>query len=306
MSTLNATDLENFTLDLDDREIYNDIRAECDITKILTIRPDATPEFFDRFETWVSAGDAMYVGESREVTYTAPEDHSEVRWLELVEHGGSPQTLYGWAQDECEELEGIWRYSTSLGTSLCFLPSRLAKISAEIVSRGDRSVIVELVNQSDYVCRAHFTIAYLALTPETRYIKLRSTNETRIKKYGRRVMNLKWPLGQHPNTMQSMVDAYCERYSEPTCKASMTLIGSNDTWLQHILTFAIDDRHTIVHPRLELNEDFFINSSDTSYRREGDNLLRGTFDLEQVRDMEDLTLFIIGTSLIGGTHVISS
>jgi len=120
------------------------------------------------------------------------------------------------------------------------------------------------------------------------------------------VMNLKWPLGQHPNTMQSMVDAYCERHSEPVCKASMTLVGSNDTWLEHILTFAVDDKHTIIHPRLELNEEFFINGSDTSYQREGDNLLRATFDLEQVRDMEKLTLFIIGTSLIGGTHVISS
>jgi len=78
----------------------------------------------------------------------------------------------------------------------------------------------------------------------------------------------------------------------------MTLVGSNDTWLEHILTFAVDDKHTIIHPRLELNEEFFVNASDTSYQREGDNLLRATFDLEQVRDMEKASIFTLDSSVL--------
>jgi len=50
MATINANELRDFTLEISDREIYNDIRAKCDVTEILTVRPDATPDLLLAFK----------------------------------------------------------------------------------------------------------------------------------------------------------------------------------------------------------------------------------------------------------------
>lgn len=301
MAVYNANQLKNFALEISDREIYNDIRAECDVTEILTVRPDATPEFFDSF----TVGNGEY-GIEKEATFNliiaAPSEHSEIVWLDIVDYSASPVTLFGWGQGACEELGGEWRDGDS---PMCLLPSSLAKVTLKIITRGTNSCTVRVENKSDYAIGIWVDVSYIALTPETRYIKLRSTNVASIAKYGRRAFNLTWPLGITPVAMQSLIDNYCARYCEPVSLASMTLEGNTDAKITQILNMRIDDKHQIIHPGLSMDEEFFVNNVSGLFSREGTGLLTGTFSLEQVRAMENLTLFIIGTSLIGGAHVIA-
>ena len=301
MAVFNANQLASFTLDLTDREIYNDIRAECDITEILTVRPDATPEYFESF----TAGEGEYgiaVDATVNIIITAPSEHTEIVWLNIASYSASPVTLLGWGQGACEELGGEWRDGNP---TMCLLPSSLAKVTLKIISRSATSCTVRVENKSDYAIGIWIDVAYIALTPETRYIKLRSINATSIAKYGRRVMDLVWPLGITPNTMQSLIDNYCVRQCEPVCFASMTLEGETDAKISSILNMRIDDKHEIIHPGLDMDEEFFITNIGGGFNREGTGILTGTFGLEQVRSMEETTFFIIGTSLIGGAHVIA-
>lgn len=305
----NAIDLKGFTLEISDREIYNDIRAECDISEILTLRPDATPEFFDliRVRSSIPHSNPLVPGETRDFTVYAESDHIEIVW-QTAWAECSPVTLRGLTEAECTALGGedwyfpVVPYPT---TSICRLPSSFAKIDYELVQRSDTYVVVEITNRGDWSVIGSIYAEYLGLTPEKRYLKLRSVDESSIAKYGRRVMDLIWPLGQHPNTMQSILDSYCTRHSEPVSMAKMTLEGSSDAKITQLLALKVDGKHQIIHPGLDMDEEFFINNLNVSYQREGDNMLRGEYDLEQVRASEELTLFIIGTSLIGGAHVIA-
>lgn len=296
---LNANQLKDFTLDISDREIYNDIRAACDVTEILTVRPDATPELFLSFEASAWA-EPIAKNSTLDIIATADEDHSEIVWLEITDYSFHPETILGWGQGACELLGGIWTYSTPLGTSLCRLPQSTveADMEWEIIKREDTTCTIRVTNNSDYDVRGVWKVAYLALTPETRYIKLRSINQVSIDKYGRRAMDLVWPLGITPNTMQSLIDNYCVRYCEPVCLASTTLEGETDAKITYILNMRIDDKHEIIHPGLSMDEEFFVNNLSVSFNREGTGLLTGTFGLEQVRDMEKPQLFILDASVL--------
>ena len=306
MATINANQLKGFTLEISGREIYNDIRAKCDVTEILTVRPDATPDLFLPF-TASTISQQIAANSTVEITASADEDHSEIVWGTIVDYSFAPETILGWGQGACEELGGYWRYSSKLGTSLCSLPQSLVDqdVEFEIVDKGDTTCTIEVINDSDYVLRGKWYVSYIALTPETRYIKLRSIDQDSIDKYGRRVMNLDWPLGITPVAMQALIDNYRDRYCEPVSMASMTLEGDTDAKITQILGIDIDDKHQIIHAGLTMDQEFFVNSLGGLFSREGTGMLTGTFGLEEVRTMEGLTLFIIGTSLIGGTHVIA-
>lgn len=305
MATFHDYELSSFTLELSDREIYNDIRAECDVTEILTVRPDATPELFDTFSCQTKS-QAIAANSTVELTATADEDHSEIVWLEIIDYSFHPETILGWGQGACEELGGYWRWSSSLGTSLCTLPQSIVEgdVEWDIVSTSATTCTIEVINNSDYELRGVWRVAYMALTPETRYIKLRSTDDDSIDKYGRRVMDLVWPLGITPNQMQSLIDNYCEHHCEPVCLASMTIEGHDDTSIEQILDMDIDNKHQIIHAGLDMDEEFFVNNMNIWFNREGTGLLTGTFGLEQIRDTEDYTLFTLDVSQLDGTHVL--
>lgn len=289
MTTFNANRMQSFALEISDREIYNDIRAECDITKILTIRPDATPEFFEIFEA-IGDAEGLEYGQTINVTVNADTDHSEIAWLELTRYTSVPETQFGWTQEQCEALDGIYR-EAPIGPPMCLLPSSLAPLSCRILTRHSNYVIVEVENLSDYTVRGSVYVSYTAVTSDLRFLKLRSVDETSMRKYGRRVMDLVWPLGQHPVTMQSMIDLYKTRYSEPVSMAEMTIEGINAANVAAILELRMDGKHQFIHPRLEMDQEFFVNHITGGLNREGTNLLSGTFSLEQVRTIEEPAIF---------------
>lgn len=288
MTTFNANRMQSFALEISDREIYNDIRAKCDITKILAIRPDATPEFFQEFEARGHFYNLDY-GETTTVTVEADEDHSEIAWQELTRWTASIEVLFGWTTEQCEALGGHTREGS--GGLMCFLPSSLVSIDCEIINRQATSVTVQVENLCDYKIRGSVYVSYVALTSDLRFLKLRSVDETSMRKYGRRVMDLVWPLGQHPVTMQSMIDLYKGRYSEPVSMAEMTLEGINAANVAAILELRMDGKHRFIHPRLEMDQEFFVNHITGGLNREGTNLLSGSFSLEQVRAIEEPSIF---------------
>lgn len=289
MTTFNANRMQSFALEISDREIYNDIRSECDITAILDLRPDATPEFFEKFE-----GEGYFYGleygQTINVTVEAQDEHSEIAWLELTRWTAMIEVLFGWTGAQCEALGGYMR-SAPIGPPMCFLPSSLVKLDCRILSKSSTSVIVEVENLCDYTIRGTIYVSYTAVTSEQRFLKLRSVDETSARKYGRRVMDLRWPLGQHPVMMQSMIDLYKGRYSEPVSMAEMTLEGINAANVAAILELRMDGKHRFIHPRLEMDQEFFVNHIAGGLNREGTNLLSGTFSLEQVRTMEEPAIF---------------
>lgn len=284
-TAIDDTEVVGFTLDYGEREIYNDIRTECDVTEILEVRPDATPELF---ETFTAQGDYWGIppGATMDITAYAASEHSEITWLQVVDFYSNPVTQFDFTQEECEGLGGTWRDPGMGAAPFCLLPSSLAPASYRIISRGTNSCTVRVTNESSiYDISVVFLVAYQALTPEKRYIKLRSVNETSIAKYGRRVMDLRWYVGQTPNQMQSIIDGKCDKYSEPYPVVNVVMLGKTDALVTKILGLKIDDKVTLTHTRLNIDDDFWV--SNVSGFHDVNGLLEGIFDLENVKPEEE-------------------
>jgi len=303
---LEACDIADIMLELSEREIYNDIRASCDITEILTIRPDATPEFFDEYEA-STGSQAIDAGETVNLTVTAVEGMSQIAWRDVEEWSVSHVGYRGLSEAACLWLNADaqwWIPAVAYGAqSICKMPSSLITphISWEITNRGPTTATIQVTNGSSYDIRGTWKIGYLALSSENRFLKYRVTDTTSIEKYGRRVMNLKWPLGQHPNTMQQMINDYLERYAEPVPMLTVTIQGKTDRLATFVMNAKIDDLIRVEHSGLGINHDFWINQLMPIHRTDG--MLECDFTLEQQRDIEALVLFEWDTSVWDGEHV---
>jgi hypothetical protein len=304
MSTFNATDLKSFTLDISDRAIYNDIRSEVDITEDTEVTGDGTPE--EHAENEVGRDGNIKVvlaaNSSENVVFTAELGHTDVTWLEAYIAFASRTKEYGWPSDLCVNLGGTWYAPGDTYPSCCYFPEIPETIGVQSMIRTKTTWTVRITNPHNYEVRATPRAIYsylvqeaiagaVTIHTETRTLRVRATNAASIRKYGRRVMDLVWPLGITEVTMQSIVDRYCERYCEPVSMASMTLEGSTDARITSILDMEIDDKHRIIHPGLSMDQEFFVNSVNVMFNREGTGLLTGSFSLEEVRAMEEATIF---------------
>lgn len=272
---IHAQDIQEFTVDLSEREIYNDIRAECDLVDILELHPDATPEFMEEY--------------TMDVTHDIPPDSQQLYIFRAPAEHAAPYFL---------------------GAEITYVHSDTTGSVAGIImgdpnfnsTRSEMWVYVSNrwgtpARPDEHTFTVTVTGHYTALDPGERYVRLRSVDETSVLKYGRRVMNLVWPMGQHPTYMQRIIDRYLERHSEPVCVANMLLVGKSDEIAQNILELDINDRVTITHPVLNIpreeegdyeyegfETEWFVNSIDCVHSVGG--VLEGYFDLEQVRIME--------------------
>lgn len=314
----NAYDLRNFTLDISDRNIYNDIRSETDVTEETEVQGDGTPEAYQEIEIDKDGSIKVVVAanSTADVTFTAEAGHTEITWLSTEIYWATRTKEYGLSEVDCEAEDGTWYEPYGSYPSACFFPQIAGTVNIKFIVRGETTATARVTNPYNYEIRAKPKAIYRHLVQEaiegartiqthTRTLTVRSTDETSTRKYGRRVMNLVWPLGQTQEQTQSLIDSYKDRYCEPVCFASMALEGSTDARITQILGMDIDDKHEIIHPGLDMDKEFFVNNLNVTLNREGTGLLTATFGLEQVRDMEELTFFIIDSSLIGGTHVIS-
>jgi len=319
MSTFNAVDLKAFTLDLSDRAIYNDIRSEVDITEETEVTGEGTPEEYNEVE--IGHDGPLHIriaaNDSENVTFTVETGHTGVIWLDTWISYATRPVEYGWSEAECESQDGTWYEPYSSYPSACYFPDIADTIGIRFISRSNTGATVKITNPYGYEIKvvAKALYKYLAqeaiagpvtIHTETRTLRVRATNVASIRKYGRRVMDLVWPLGITQVTMQSIVDSYCERYCEPVSFAAMTLEGSTDARITSILDMDIDDKHRIIHPGLSMDQEFFVNSVNVMFNREGTGLLTGTFSLEEVRAMEETMFFILDVSQLDGAHVLAS
>lgn len=318
MSTFNANELSQFILEVSDRDIYNDIRSETDVTEDTEVQGDGTPEEHTEVEIAKDGSTAIYIAanSSELVTFTAGPGHADITWLSVDISYATRTKEYGLSEAECEAEDGTWYEPWESYPSACYFPDIAGTINIKFTVRGKTTATAKITNPYNYEIRAKPKAIYQYLAQEaiagpitiythTRTLTIRSTDVTSIAKYGRRVMNLVWPMGQSEEQVQSLIDAYKDRYSEPVCLASMVLEGSTDAKITQILDMDIDDKHQIIHPGLDMDQEFFVNNISITLNREGTGILTGTFGLEQVRTMEESTFYGIGTSLIGGTHVIA-
>jgi hypothetical protein len=295
MSVATFTDtMADITLEYNDREIYNDVRSQTSDTEgfeeaysTKTIRPnrcDYPPQ--------------IGAGVTQQITVHPDSGDTEITWLEITDVSAVGETITEISQAECSTLGGTWK--NVLG-GMCTFGSMTEYLTVEEIERTDYSFTFEVTNNHPYLTlRWRIEIAYRYLSERT--ILVRSTDDTSIQKYGRRVMNLVWPLGQSIEQTQSLVDGYLERHKEPVPLLTVRIQGSTDDLVTQILTRKISDRITINHTILGIADDFFINSINPSHDSEG--LLEAIWHLEQVRPSEEPSIFILDSSELDGSDIL--
>ena len=317
MSTFNANELSQFILEISDRDIYNDIRSETDITEETEITGDGTPEEYQEIEVEKDGSIKVVVAanSTADVTFTAKAGHTHITWLSTEIYWATRTKEYGLSEAECEAQDGKWYEPYGSFPSACYFPDIAGTIRIKFIEKGETTATARVTNPYNYEIRAKPRAIYqyraqeaidgaVTIQTETRTLTVRSTDATSIAKYGRRVMNLVWPMGQTEEQTQSLIDAYKDRYCEPISFASMTLEGSTDAKITQILDMDIDDKHQIIHPGLDMDQEFFVNNISITLNREGTGILTGTFGLEQVRTMEGTTIFTLGVGTLDGTHIL--
>jgi len=266
--------------ELDDREIYNDIRSEIGIMINETIvDEDATYSW----KWWIRR---IRLAPGRQSVSKFSASNNAISW----KLGGH------YARVDIPHYEGKRSYSN---------------YSVKLSSSGD-SATVTLKNTGSLNCEIHFSVAYKYKTadrvtheeaiPET--LTVRATDATSILKYGRRVMNLTWTEGTKEDDMQAVVDHDLLRYKDPVARLNLDILGSTDALRTQIITREISDLVTIICTRLGLNGVCFINSISISDNPAG--IPSATWGLELQRAYELLTLFLLGTSSLDGAHILGS
>ena len=270
----------------DDREIYNDIRSQIPVTETITI-PGYEAEYYTDYVWGNIRGPRNINGDC--VWFTG-DNNSESSW-------------------------GLGKLPISLGT-LEISPAGYFQGSASVTPdplSGDNEITVTVTltksgyNQGNpytgvcvYAC--WYSLLKTPSVPETsetrvNLMTVRSINEASWGKYGRRVMNLTWPLGQTQNQMQGLVDAYCARYAEPVPRVTLTVIGKTDNLIVKMLNLKISDRITVVNTVLGLSADYFINN--IVYEHDVQQLPRAIYTLEEIRGTETWIPWILGVSELG-------
>ena len=315
----NASDLKAFALEISDRQIYNDIRSETDVTEETETQADGTPAEYQEVEVCRDGPLKVTIAanSSEDVTFTAEAAHTSITWKTVDVTDARRPFEYGLSESECVSQDGTWYAPHGSYPSACYFPDIAGTVSVQFTVKGKTTATARVTNPHNYEIWAipKAIYRYLAqeaiegavtIHTETRTLTVRATDADSIAKYGRRVMNLVWPMGQSEEQAQSLVDAYRDRYCEPVCFASMVLEGSTDAKITQLLDMDIDDKHQFIHPGLDMDEEFFINNLGIELNREGTGILTGTFGLEQARDMEGYTLFTLDVSELDGAHVLGS
>jgi len=280
--TVNDT-MAEIRYELDDREIYNDIRSEIDIMTTETVI-DADPTYaWAQWHGWMQLPpDSKTYKLKREAKL-----HTPIKW-KLEDHYANYTYLVN-------QEASYYDYTIKL------------------VTTSDPAIVwVEAKNTGSKTCYLHFTTTYKYVATEgatheeiySQLLQVRATDSTSIQKYGRRVMNLTWAEGTERKAMQSLVNYHLARYKDPVARLMATIKGSTDALRTQIITREISDLITVVCTNLGLNADCFINSISISDSPVG--IPACVWGLEIQRAYELLTLFLLDTSELDGSHILAS
>ena len=282
--------MPNFTIDklaeiryeLDEREIYNDIRSEIGVLISETI-VDADPTYnwqvFTRYAT-VAAGDTV------RLIFEA--DHTSATNWQLHAHAAV------W-----RPFPGFWLpyYDYAIDFATVVSPWKY-RVKIENTGPYEARFVIGV----KYKYQATEIVTHEGLIPLL--LTVRATDATSIRKYGRRVMNLTWSEGTPYDAMQSVIDFYLLRHKEPVPRLRGTIKGTTDTLRTQIIATEISDTITIICAELGLNADFFVNAISINDDPTGIPVCK--WGLEGKRDYEILTIFTLDTSELGGAHILGS
>ncbi len=280
--TVNDT-MAEIRYELDDREIYNDIRSEIGILITETII-DADPTY-----QWQGRTNWSFIYPDG-ITYKYTRTSGVLTPIAWELYAVSARTT-GYPA----EREPYYNYEIHIETT-----SNPSIVRVEIKNTGTEKMLLYWGLKYKY-------LATEGITHEEQYLstlKVRAVNASSIMKYGRRVMNLTWAEGTEEQQMQSLVNSYITRYAEPIARLIAMVKGITDVLRTQIITREISDLLTVVCTELGLNADCFINSISISEDPTGIPVCK--WGLEIQRAYELLTLFTLDTSELDGAHILGS
>lgn len=284
-----AVDFINDTMaeiryELDDREIYNDIRSQISVIATETIT-DADPTY-----EWRKWG----------MSATVPPDGLE--WIFRKDTG--IDTSANWKITDTTARAGV-----GLAERHAYYDYRVRVLETDapagvvwvgVTNTGSETAYIQW--KVGYRYKATDAITHDISVPVLQTV--RATDASSIQKYGRRVMNLTWAEGTSEGAMQSLVNHYVERYAEPVARLICKIKGTTDALITKIITKEISDLILVTCTNLGLSANCFINSIVLSDSVDGIPMC--TWGMEINRTYELLTIFTIGESKIGGEHIIGS
>jgi len=271
--------MSKIVYDLSDREIYNDIRGEIGLLKTETVIDDDVDyswRFWKRTGSLPSPGYTMF-------RYFTAYLQEPIRW-ELINVT---------AQDS--NRVPYFDYQATL-----------------IDTNDDKTKGVEIKNTGTSAGIISYTVRYKFLSSEAvtheetswETLTVRSFDGTSIKRYGRRVMPLKWPQGATKEQMQMVADAALEHYKDPYPVLHIRLRGDAAAKATQILTREISDVITVNCDNLGMSGvDHFIDAISID-----DTALRSPVARWQLigqRAVETTSYFMIDTDLIDGPKLIA-
>lgn len=269
--------------ELDDREIYNDIRSEIGILITETVL-DTDPTY-----SWKWRHRSLRLAPGQQVVERFIANLDAIEW----KLGTIGQVYARTMPYETSEL--YYDFSIIL----------------DVLADGN-TALVTIKNTGSRNCKVWYAVAhkYLSADEVTHEeqvhvtLTVRATNAASIAKYGRRVMNLTWTEGTEEGEMQILVNHYVDRYVEPVARLRCTVKGSTDILRTQIITREISDQITVVCTNLGLYAECFINSISISDDPAGIPVC--IWGLEIQRIIEYDTLFILDTGEIHGSHILGS
>ena len=283
--------MASLVCEIDDRKIYNDIRSEINVTITNIVLDEPATYLTKRTPDWFWAGGGL--ANSNYVSFV--EASGTKSWI-IQPHPSD--YVYSW-------INAFAYYSPYL------LDTITTDFTVTITEEFPSYAKVDIKNNTaedkwGIYLGAFYDIQILPLRshPEayTKNIIIRTIDSTSIDKYGRRTMNLTWPLGQTQQQMESLIAGYLALYKDPKPYTSMILAGTTDALILQILTRKVSEAITVISSRLGLNGDFFICNVDISHDTEG--LLIGNYLLEEISTIQSVPLFILDTSELDGIHIL--
>jgi len=264
--------------ELDDREIYNDIRSEIGI--LIT-------------ETIVDA-DATYSWRGWNRTMRIPPGET---WLRMFTATLAEPIAWKLENRGSEDKNGNSYYDYN-----SWIETTNSSESRAVLSKNTGSKVASISYRISYKFKTSDKITHEEVMPET--LTVRKYDATSIRKYGRRVMNLTWAEGTSESDMKSLASHHLSRHKDPVARLIILIKGTTDALRTQIITREISDLITVICTNLGANVDCFINS--ISIIDEPGEIPQCTWGVEIQRAYELLTLFKLDTSELDGAHVLGS
>jgi hypothetical protein len=275
------------SVEWDDREIYNDVRSEIDITTETVITEPGTDPVYQTYLRSQRFSGTMAIGATRDVTITALPEHLSPTWL------SAEADASGTDYDDPNNYKLPASLLSTSGSSAVY---RVTNNTATSVNPFALNAWYQYT-----VTPAHDGTSHTDTGQQT--ITVRATDATSIAKYGRRTMNLTWPMGQTQEQMTALVNSYVAKYAEPVARLTMTVQGDSDTNIVEILTRKVSDKIEIICAALGLDGNFWIDSVAIGHNVFG--VIEATWVCEQVRSSEESELFVADTSELDGAAILA-